>query len=224
MSPEIKFKTKKIVLGFDETNNGAHLKCFNKHHDSLMIVTGYLEEDLPMKGYQRHPSEAKGKIFNGNRNLQRALERGKSFLEDNPHFLYTPIPPQIKETIPLILTYAESVACICINFFLKYNLNPLETRVVMDEVSGEIPSRLMNEVLESWLEKAELPLPHRSMRSAASNVRAVKKADMVGYYLTAIHLQGNNHKWPYQMHKVSFGSIRKSIVDLQKRTERYPII
>ena len=205
-----------IVLGFDETNNGFGLKCFNENHQSNLIITGYLASDLPMKNYQRPSNEVKGKLFDGNRNLQSALRRGRDYLSKHPDFLYTSVSKELQRVKPIELLHAEAVALLTTNFFLRYSLNPNETKVIMDERDGKNPSNKINQLLDLWLKKTGINIIHKSMKSAADNVYSVRKADMVGYYLTAIHFLGYNHKWPYRSRRVSFNRLEKDITLFQE--------
>jgi len=223
MSKKEDFFGKEVVLGFDESNNGYGLKVFNPHHKPAMVLTGYLAEDTSMKSYHSPPNEIKGKIFTGQRNIEEALKRGRSYIRDHPDFLYTAIPKELQRTVPIAILKAEAIATLTINFFLHYHLDPSKTKIVMDEMDGELPSKQLNQVLDIWLEKAGLDIPHKSLRSSPSQVLAVRKADMISYYLAAIHLLGDNPHWPYKHHRVGIRSLEKSLIELlEERETDYP--
>jgi hypothetical protein len=208
-----------MILGFDETNNGFGLRCFNKNHESNLIITAYLSDEVSMKDYERPDYESKGRIFTGERNISSALRRGRVYLEEHQDFLYTSVPRDAQLTTPIAILKAEAVALLTLNFFLQYELDEKNVKIIMDEMDGKNQSIQINQVLDLWLKKAGLSIPHRSMRSAASRIHAVRKADMVGYYLTAIHFLGENRKWPYRSHRIGFNELEKSVVEFLERRD-----
>ncbi len=214
---------RKFVLGFDETNNGYSLKSFNPHYEPCLIMTGYLAQDVEMKNYCHCENEVKGRLFNGNKNIEEALIRGRAYIRDNPYFLYTLIPQRLQKSTPISILKAEAVALLAINFFIHYDLQQSNTRILMDEMDGKEHSKQVSQVLELWLKKAKINISQRHMKSAANHVLAVRKADMVGYYLAAIHLLGDHPNYPYKNHKVGFKSLERSLVEFleQEDEEEY---
>lgn len=197
----------KTVLGFDETNNGFHLKCFNPYHKSPMIVTGYLSSEGFSKNYAGSMYERKEKTFNGERDIQRAIKRARGFLFENPDFFYTSISSDLKKFYPIPFLQANAIALLTFKFILSYDLDLNNTVIMMDEISGRETSQLVNDNLEEWFKKAGLTIPHAWRRYGEDSVLAIRKADRVGYHIAALHLLGNNPKWPYRNHKVPFNNL-----------------
>lgn len=216
-----KISTERVfIMGFDETNNGYGLKCFNSNHSSDLIITGYFSTDISMRGYHVEEFETKGRIFNGRRNIEKALRKGRKYLSGNPYFLYTSISKEIQKTTPELILRAQAIALLSINFFLRYNPDPSKTKIVVDDVNGREFSSPVKYKLDTLLDYAGLSnVPTRFMNSGASNCYAIRKADMVGYYLTAIHFLGENHKWPYRNKKIPFGNLEKSIEEFVERNQ-----
>lgn len=220
-----KFSRRPIVLGFDETNNGLGLKSLNPNHSSSIIVTGYLGENTRKgKNYQGSKFEDKFGAFNGKKNIEESLQRGRSFLQHNPNFLYTSIPPEYQASTPMAILKANAIALLTLNFLLTYELNPNEIQIISDEMDGKENSKKVGDVLNMWLEKTELTLPYRFIQGAEHSIIPVRKADRVGYYLTAIHLLGNNHKWPYRSHKINFDTLEQCVINYLDTKEKYYLL
>ncbi len=217
---KLKFQ-RPFVLGFDETNNGFKLKSHNPHHKTSLIVTGYLSKNTRKgRDYEGSKFENKCSIFNGEKDITKTLERGRSFLQDNPNFLYTSIPQAHQKTTPMAMLKANAIALLTLNFFLKYDLNPHSIQIISDQMDGKENSKKVGDVLSMWLDKTNLDIPYRFMQGAEYNVIATRKADRAGYYLTAIHLLGNNPKWPYRTHKVDFNSLESTVVEFLDSQEK----
>jgi len=201
----------KIILGFDETNNGFELDSpdYTSHEDSVLIVTGYLGIDPKRANYGNGKYEGKRKIFNKKRDLTRALKRGKYYLEHNPNFLYTIIPRKESRRIHRATLRAQAIALLTFKFFLLYNLTPKNTKIIIDEIDGRKSSRRVNEELEYYLSKAFLKLPHTTKKQADKKVVAVKKADRAGYYIAAMKFLGEKEKWPYHRHRIPLSDLEK---------------
>jgi hypothetical protein len=217
--------SKRYVIGIDETNNGFDLAFFNPHYKPAIIMTGYLAEDRSMKGYHHCQNEVKQKLFNGERNIHLAISRARQYLRDHPDFLYTSISKDFQKSSPLEVLKAEAASVLAINFFLRYDLDVSKTSIVMDQMD-KLPSKSINTILDLWLRKAHLVIPHNNStvpydsiphfhrKSGASHVLAVRKADMVGYYLAALRLLGDHPNWPYKHNRVGLKTLEHSVVKL----------
>jgi hypothetical protein len=210
---------KSWVLGFDETNNGFHVKSENPHFKTSLVVTGYATEDLGRANYGSEPYEHKGKNFTS-KNFTRTLEKCKKYLAKHPTFLYTTISKENAEIYPLSRLKADAIALLTFNLLLKYpSIDSQRTKIIMDEMGRQRDSMEVNQGLEQWLKKTELQIPHRAKRDADENTIAVRKADRIGHYIAAIHHFGTNHKWPYRHKRISFDSLGETIKNFLERDE-----
>lgn len=229
MEKRVSTDSENWVIGIDESNNGTSLKNFNNNHGSDLVFAGYLAIDKPIKNstYNRPENEVKGKLFNGNRNLEEAKKRARSYLNGHIDFLYTTIPEDVYKSTPNYDKYkfnATSVALIVINFFLRYDLKVDNTRVILDCMGGKEPNRHIIGLANSYLEIAGLRkrrggsstgLEIRAMKSSPSHVLAVRKADHISYYIAALHLLGDSTKPPYRNHRLNLKSLDKNVIELR---------
>jgi len=219
-------KKGRFVLGFDETNNGFNLDSpdYKPHANSILVITGYLVPDIGRANYGCCKYEHKKKIFNSRRDLDRALFRGKYYIGSHPDFFYTTIPRQ--SPFPMTLMRANAVALLTFQFAKAYNLDPNKTTLVLDEMNGKENSKFINHALQFWLEQARFTAEHYSKEKADEKTIAVKIADRIGYYVSAIKFLGTNQKWPFRSRKVSINNLEQLAIDLAERpkTREYTIV
>ncbi|MBT4165870.1 hypothetical protein HOE04_02420 [archaeon] len=210
---------KSWVFGFDETNNGFHIKPKNPYFKTSLVVTGYATEDLGRANYGSEPYERKGHNYT-KRNLPKTLEKCREYLSKHPTFLYTTISKENAKIYPLSRLKADAIALLTLSLFLKYpTIDPQRTKIIMDEMGGRKSSEEVDQGLEQWLKKTELQIPHKIKREADEKTIAVRKADRIGHYITAIHHFGTNNKWPYRNKRISFDSLGETIIRFLERDE-----
>jgi hypothetical protein len=237
----------KTIIGIDETNAGFHVDPNNPDAHSSVIVTGYITQGITRANYGSCKYEHKGKLLIKNGDFQRALERGRDYIQRHPDFLYTLIERKPKRRYETAILKGNAAALLVFEFFLRYNLNPQETCIILDEADGEGNSEAINSVLSLWLEKAGLKIPcrykpdrrvpesillpypyiydsnkkpYRSKVKGDDRVVAIRKADRVGYYIGAIHFLGKGKKWPYRRRKVSLHFLEEKCIDVSEKLER----
>lgn len=197
-----------IVLAFDETNNGFHLKCNNPHHNNSMIVTGYLGDlELLNSQYSGLLYEHKGRLFNGKSDIRDALRRAGVYLTLNPNFLYTSIPKESFAYTPDVILRARAIAVLALEFMLRYKLDANKVQIISDQIDGKEQSKRIKEVIDLYMQKAGLEIPTTFVQGAEHIYSTTRKADRVSYYLAAIHLLGNNPKWPHRSRRVSIDDL-----------------
>lgn len=210
------------VIGIDEHNNGFNIKYKNPHHCPCTIVAAYFMPDPCHANYGTSMFESKTRaaLFNGESTIHQALARGGEYLRKNPDFLYTSISQSEKNSTPLCILKANASALLILGLFLRYGFNPSRTHVVMDQVDRTEHCGFVNDVLDYWLQRADLPILHRTKIFADENTVAVKKADMVAYYLGAIHALGKNPKWPFRNRRISLDRLEELVIRVRDRDEK----
>jgi hypothetical protein len=226
----------KTIIGIDETNAGFHVN----HPESSVVVTGYLSNIL-RANYGSSQNEHKGKLMKEGMDINKARIKCKDYTSKYPHFLYTLIPKYLNQRNPIAILKGNAAALLVFEFFLRYNLKPQETCVILDETDGEGNSEAVNYVLDLWLQKAGMDIPcrykdnlkvpegialpypyvrspekkpYRSKRKADDRVVAVRKADRIGYFISSIHYYGENKKWPYRDKKVCLNNLEDKCVEV----------
>jgi hypothetical protein len=237
----------KTIIGIDETNAGFHLSPANPHTLSSVIVTGYLTQGITHANYGSCKYEHKGKLLKRGGDFPRALERGRDYIRRHPDFLYTTIDKKPKRRYETAIMKGNASALLVFEFFLRYNLKPAETCIVLDEADGERNSEPINYILSLWLKQAGLQIPcrykfdrkipeyvqlpypyiydsskkpYRSKTKADDRVVAVRKADVVGYYIGAIHYLGDRKKWPYRERRVPLHLLEEKCLEVSEKLNR----
>lgn len=209
-----------IVLGFDECNNSLSLPVYNPNIPSSVIVVGYMTPDTGRANYGSEMYERKGGIFGEPKTgIKKALLKGRKYLSNHSSFLYTSIPENSIKSTPLCLLKGKAIVLLTLSFFLKYNLNPSKTQIVYDGIDRKVHTNHVEDVLEMWFEKAGLKIDFLPKSSADYNVPAVRKADVIAYYLSAITFLGNNSKWPYRIHKVGLNTLERLVIQFKERQD-----
>ncbi len=215
------------VIGIDETNNGLDLPYTNPHHKPCLIIAGYIMQDPKRANYgtARYESKGKCRFFSRKRatNVFEVLEKAREYTQRYPDFLYLPISKGAIECESLIhIIRGKALATLVLEFFLKYKIDTKRTKVIFDDVSGEIPSERTKSVLEAYLDLAEVNISPDNITyrvNGDSKVVAIRKADMIGYYITAIRHLGNMQKWPYRRKKLSLDRLASSMIEILERKE-----
>ena len=202
-----KDKKRKIILGFDGTNNGFELDSpvYKPHKDSQFVVTGYMAFDTGAN-YGSARYESKKRIFNKKRNVQRALTRGRAYIGENPSFFYTNFQRPPNSNL-FLMKHAQAIALLTFKFFETYEIQPPTASIIIDEINGETSSRFVGRVLGAILEDANLDIPYKFKKKADKRAPSVRKADRVGYYVAAIKFLGDSHKWPFRSRRVNMNQL-----------------
>jgi hypothetical protein len=192
----------KDVIGIDEFNNGFSLHE-NGEEKFPMVFCGYLIKDYQHSCCGNEMYEKKGKIFSKNGcSIERVLERSRYYLSRNPSFFYGVITKnELKGKAPKIR--AEIMAAITLKFFLNYELEQTKTAIVLDKINelgycGEVVHFYLD-----FLGSAGLSIPVKVQEHGDKYNYAVKKADRVAYYLSALKYTGKRNKWPLPHKKTS---------------------
>jgi hypothetical protein len=234
----------KTIIGIDEINNGYHAKSNTGSKYPYLIMAAYITHGITRANYGSCKYEHKGKLIKEDGDLGRALERGKDYIKRHPDFLYTIIPENSTKKTPTAILKGNAAALLVFEFFLRQNLKPEETVVIVDETDGIGNSEAMNYILDLWLDKAGLNLPcryksdikvpdsvklpypyiysldkkpYRSKRRADDKVVAVRKADRISYYLAAIHYLGHKNKWPHRKKKISLNHLEERCLEVKEK-------
>ncbi|MAH07200.1 hypothetical protein CMI38_03050 [Candidatus Pacearchaeota archaeon] len=216
-------KSRPWIIGIDETNNGTSIISKNPNHPSSIIVTGYLMKDPFKANYGSSRYEGKGWAFGPKSNLKNTQNRAREYLSKYPDFYYTFISRKLQQTEPMAILKARAISIITLKFLLNYNLNPNSVKVVTDELDGSTNSKQAGFLINLYLKQADLNLPSRSKRGADKTVVAVRKADTIGYCITGLHLNGNNHNWPHRSRKLHLNDLERLTIEiLEKDYEDYP--
>ncbi len=216
-----RFAYRNVVIGIDETNNSMGLLCKNPHHSSSMLVTGYLGDNSKKDNrYSGSLYEDKCGAFREGLSEEETKEfigYGKLFLSINPDFFYTTFSGdcclhgenavQLRGDMIAVLTY---------KFILAYKLNPSEVQLVIDQIDGKEFSNEVDRYLKELFSLKRLDIPARFIKGAEFEKIPARKADRAGYWLTALHLLGKNHKWPYRNRRVSTRSLERLCIDIQQ--------
>lgn len=205
-----KKKRPNFILGFDETNNGFNLdsRHYIPHDNSPLVVTGYLTPEIGAS-YGNKKYEAKKKIFNSKRDIKRALKRGRYYIENNPYFFYTTFSRKAINQTPLPILKANAIALLTFQFFNTYDINPDETQIILDQMDDKKHTSHVIQTLGIWLEDADINSDYRYKKNADKNTPAVKTADRVGYYISAIKFLGDSKKWPYRSRKIPLSHLER---------------
>ena len=200
----------KIIIGFDETNNGFHLddpkKRYHFHKNSQMVIAGCMAQDIINPYYSQKPVP-KRKFFNKERDIKMAQKLGKRYISENPDYFYTTIRYLDTKKIGYPLIRANAIALLTFKFFQHDQLDPRRTRLVIDEMNGEDVSASAGCFLQGWLENAKLPVKFEITKKADKKFPVVKTADRIAYYLAAIKFLGKKSHWPYLHRKVSMNQL-----------------
>jgi hypothetical protein len=209
------FKKRPVVLGIDETNNGFGLNCYNPNFKSSQLVTLYIGDnsERPLD-YEGSRFESKGGTFNDRRDVERAIARGRHYLHENPSFFYTTIPKEAVQTTPIEILKANAIALLTFKYVLRYNPQISNVQLIIDQMDGKESSKTIGKIVEIWLKKTGLDIPYRFIQHAEGNFIPVRKADRVGYWLTAIHFLGENPKWPYRHRRVNLNALEKLALEV----------
>ena len=212
-----KSKRPSFILGFDETNNGFNLDSedYKPHKDSNLIVTGYLTNSKGAQ-YGSRKYESKRKIFNNNRDIERALTRGRYYIGQHPNFFYTVVSRRMIKHTPLPLLRANAIALLTFKFFSSYDINPQQTQIVLDQMDGKDHTDFVKQGLGIWLEDTKIKTQYRVGYKADQKVPAVRTADRIGYYLAAIKFLGNLRKWPYRSRKISLSHLEDLAAEMRE--------
>ena len=205
-----------IILGFDETNNGFNLDHpkYKHHPNSIMVVTGYMTPSNSTFHTPERPGSRK-KVFNSKRDVSRALELGREYIEASPDYFYTTICYSDSKKIKLPLLRANAIALLTFKFFQHYQLDPITTKLAIDQINGKDFSNSVGYFLQGWLENARLPIKFNIEERSDKKIPAVKKADRIGYYLAAIKFLGDKNHWPYRKRKVSMNQLENLATQIQ---------
>jgi len=211
-------KKKEIILGFDETNNGFHLKSDFSDRDVPLILTGYMAEDLKRANYGSVKYESSKGIVNGKKKNQIGI-RSQYYLPLHPEFLYTTISKDMLKFQELAMLKAKAIAAITFSFFLHNELNPSSTKVMIDNM--DYHSNDVMHHLDSLFLNANLKIPHKCKKKADKKVVAVRKAHAVGRFLSSLYLNGQTQRLPYIKNRVWMGSLEELSVEIKRKN--YPV-
>lgn len=229
MSKKEVFEGKKIILGFDETNNGFDLFHTNPYYSSSQLIVCFVMEDPKRANYGALRGESKRncRYFKKRPIVPKSvtdeiLKKGREYIGAHQDFLYTTIPKELKKERPIHMLKGDAIALLAIKAIETYNLDSRKTQIVIDQIDGPgpIPSERAGYVLDMWLEKAGLEIPISFKQHGDSKVIAIRRADIIGYYLAAIHLFGTRKKWPYVSHKVSFNQLEQIAIDFNYANDK----
>ncbi len=218
------YEKRDIVLGFDETNNGLNLDSKNPHHKTSMIITGYLGNSLKKnKNYEGSRYEHKGFAFSRKEDTKEILRRGKIFLYDNSHFFYTSLSKEDYSPEKAVDLRADPIILLTLKFILSYGLEPSNTQLIIYQIEGIERSKKIGKSIEKKFKKLKLNIPFRFIKGAELNKIPVRKADRAGYWISALHFLGKNHKWSYKHRRVSMTSLEKLAIEFLDMQEKdYP--
>lgn len=212
------------VIGIDETNNNLEIISLNPHHPSSMIVTGYLG-DNSQKGpnYMGSMYEDKCGVFGAKLDSDEARRRAKHFLRNNPHFFYTAMPRESSDKTGIIELRGDMIALLTFKFILSYALDPTKVQLIVDQIDGPERSGEVCRYLNELFSLRRLNVPIRFIQGAEHVKIPARKADRAGYWISALHFLGKNHKWPYGHRRVNLKSLDRLAVDFGNMAERdYP--
>ena len=209
-------KSRPWIIGIDETNNGAGIKSKNPHQESSTIIIGYLMKDPFRANYGKCKYERKGWAFGRNSSIENTLRRAREYLSINKDFFYTSISRESQRVHPMSVLKAEAISAITMSFIMKYHLKAESLKIVTDQLDGPSNSEEAHIVLDYYLKNADLDIPHKSRLDADRKVVAVKRADVIGYCINGIHLNGTNHNWPFRSRKVSLKDLERLTIQVQE--------
>jgi hypothetical protein len=109
---------------------------------------------------------------------------------------------------PMSVLKAEAMARITFQFLINHDFLDRESfGIITDEMDGPSNGETAHNFLEQYLGHARIDVPHSFEDHAELVYPAVKKADMVGYCLAAIHLYGESKAWPRRSKMVANDSL-----------------
>lgn len=208
-----------FVISFDETNNGLGLPARNRYYTNTraMIVTGYMMVD---PGRMRsEPQKYEGKKWGfGPRRKADSIQRANDYLNENSSFLYTLVTERMIDSKPMSVLKAEAMARLTFQFLKNHDfLNRESFGIITDEMDGPSNGEITHKFLEQYLGHARLDVPHSFEDHAELVYPAVKKADMAGYCLAAIHLYGDSRSWPRRNKMVATDSLEKLTREIKRK-------
>jgi hypothetical protein len=218
------YSKRSFVIGIDETNNGRGIVSRNpNHYSSVMLVTGYLGDNtIKDKNYQGSIYEDKEGVFREMQTpegIETAINHGKIFLQQNPHFYYTVVSSELYKGRRLIELRGDSIAILTYKFILSYALDFTDVQIICDEIDGKERSHEIGE----YLKLKGIDIPYRFISHSEHVKIPCRKADRCGYWLAALHFLGKNHKWPYKHRRVNLRSLDKLTFEVSQMMQKdYP--
>jgi len=198
---------KRLVLGFDETNNG-----FSIPHAPFLIVTGALGYDGRWQGTPPYGSKCNRKFFSKNPpNKEEILHCAREYLKRNKDFLYAVIPKNKKglskyERDAFRINYEKALAIslISLEFFSRYSLHH-STPIYIHQIDGLKESLSIENCIRNMLSYAGVSKPNVKVLKTGrkkDTKGVIKQADITGYYIASIKLLLKSEKWPFRDRRV----------------------
>ena len=193
--------------------NGKHILAIDDHNNVFQkkgvpfVLVGYV-----IKDYQSVPKKLrkkgllfgnKSKAYSTSQKNRSAFEkRGVEFLKLNPQFCYTTISQRDMQKFNFY-GRAKAMASLSAYIINKNNLDLENTIILPHRLHTPSHTKIVKEVLEDLLKKAEITCPIEFKNDEKCN-DALLLADRVAYFLGGLRYHSPSSKWPFRHKKIDF--------------------